>query len=70
MAPIPKDVMSALAAQTNLEQAVDILEEHVVHRRAKGDSLYEVSASLADLQTRVRAVLSQVFQDRTPMSSC
>lgn len=55
MAPgVPRELVAALSGpQTTLDQASDVIEEHILHRRAKGDSLYQVSRNLGDLEARV-----------------
>jgi hypothetical protein len=42
-----------LAAAGGDEEATDILEEWILHRRVKGDTLFEVSVGLAELEDRV-----------------
>ena len=56
---IPQHLLDHLRSpQTSFDSAVDALEEWILHRRSKGDTLFEVSVGLAELE------------DRTPPSAC
>jgi hypothetical protein len=51
---IPPQLVSLLGStQVQLNQATDALEEWILHRRLKGDTLFEVSVGLAELEDRV-----------------
>jgi hypothetical protein len=51
---IPLHLITFLASpQLPTEAAVDALEEWILHRRAKGDTLFEVSVGLAELEDKV-----------------
>ena len=55
---LPPQLISSLASpQTSADQAADALEEWILYRRAKGDTLFEVSVGLAELEDRVGVVL-------------
>jgi hypothetical protein len=46
-------LLSLASAGNDLERAADFVEEYIMHRRAKGDSLYDVSNSLVELEVKV-----------------
>ena len=51
---LPPHLVALLASpQTPADQATDALEEWILHRRGKGDTLFEVSVGLAELEDRV-----------------
>jgi hypothetical protein len=53
--PIPRELLALIASAGNdLERAADFIEEYIIHRRNKGDSLYDVSNSLVELEAKVR----------------
>lgn len=56
MAPaLSRELIGVLTSpQTTLNQAADAIEEHVIYRRAKGDTLMGVSSSLHSMESRVR----------------
>ncbi|KAL7420865.1 hypothetical protein Q5752_004819 [Cryptotrichosporon argae] len=50
---VPKELAALLAApSTPLAYATDAVEEYILHRRAKGDTLFEVSVGLVELEDR------------------
>jgi hypothetical protein len=52
---IPSHLVPFLTSQeTSAEQATDALEEWILFRRGKGDTLFEVSVGLAELEDKVR----------------
>lgn len=54
MSPIPKDLLLALASAGNdLDRAANVIEEHIMYRRGKGDTLYDVSNHLVELENKV-----------------
>lgn len=57
MAPassVPAALISYLSGpQTSTPEAIDALEEYILHRRTKGDTLFDVSVGLAELEDRV-----------------
>jgi hypothetical protein len=51
---VPKELLSLVAAQsTSQEQVVDALEEWILYRRSKGDTLFQVSLGLAEIEGSV-----------------
>jgi hypothetical protein len=53
---VPPHLIQYVAApSTSHWQAAEALEEWIWQRRAKGDTLFEVSVGLLDLEDRVRA---------------
>ena len=65
MAPhqIPKDLIAYLSApSTTLDTASDALEEWILHRRSKGDTLFDVSLGLAELEEKVSYYEVEVSQ--------
>lgn len=56
MAPVlSRELVGLLSSpHTTLSQAADAIEEHIIHRRSKGDSLNDVSASLSLIEGKVR----------------
>ncbi|OCF36017.1 hypothetical protein I316_02512 [Kwoniella heveanensis BCC8398] len=64
MAPsnFPSHLLSHLSsAQTGTDSATDALEEWILHRRAKGDTLFDVSVGLAELEDRTPPHLTAAF---------
>lgn len=56
MAPpaIPKDLIGYLSSPSTTSQyATDALEEWILHRRSKGDTLFEISVGLVELEEKV-----------------
>jgi hypothetical protein len=52
--PVPKDLAAYLSApSTTLDLASDALEEWILYRRTKGDTLFEISLGLAELEEKV-----------------
>jgi hypothetical protein len=62
MAPaLSRELIAVLTSpQTTLNQAADAIEEHVMYRRSKGDTLLGVSSSLHSMESRVSLTLSLV----------
>jgi len=53
-ANIPSHLPAYLSSPaTQRDAAVDALEEWILHRRAKGDTLFEVSVGLAEIEDKV-----------------
>lgn len=51
----PREIVAALITPgVTMDYAADIIEEHVLHRRAKGDSLIDVSNTMNQIEKRVR----------------
>jgi hypothetical protein len=51
---IPPHLIQHVASQANtVESAAEALEEWILTRRSKGDTLFEVSVGLAELEDRV-----------------
>lgn len=51
---VPKDLLSLVASpSTSHDQIVDALEEWILYRRNKGDTLFEVSIGLVELEESV-----------------
>ncbi len=51
---IPPHFLSYLASPSTIaDSATDALEEWILNRRSKGDTLFEVSVGLAELEDRV-----------------
>lgn len=66
MAPsaLPKDLLAYLSAtSTTVQYATDALEEWILYRRSKGDTLFDVSVGLVELEEKVSRALE------LPMSS-
>lgn len=55
MTPVlPRELLQALAnAGNDIDRASDVIEEYIIHRRQKGDTLFDVSNSLLLLENRV-----------------
>ena len=52
---IPSHLPAYLSSPaTQRDAAVDALEEWILYRRAKGDTLFEVSVGLAEIESKVR----------------
>ena len=52
---VPPSLVSFFTStQLSLDQASDALEEWISYRRSKGDTLFQVSVGLAELENRVR----------------
>jgi hypothetical protein len=51
---IPKELVAYLSfPSTSLDLASDALEEWILYRRSKGDTLFDVSLGLAELEEKV-----------------
>lgn len=50
--------------QTSTPEAIDALEEYILHRRTKGDTLFDVSVGLAELEDRVSLCTFTAAEDR------
>jgi hypothetical protein len=51
---LPPHLLALLGSpQTPSSYATDALEEWILHRRSKGDTLFEISVGLAELEDRV-----------------
>ncbi|WVR08687.1 hypothetical protein IAU60_005745 [Kwoniella sp. DSM 27419] len=58
----PSHLLAVLsAAQTGTDFATDALEEWILHRRSKGDTLFDVSVGLAELEDRTPPHLTSAF---------
>ncbi|WVF67778.1 hypothetical protein IAT40_002539 [Kwoniella sp. CBS 6097] len=58
----PPHLLSHLSSgQTGTDSATDALEEWILHRRAKGDTLFDVSVGLAELEDRTPPHLTAAF---------
>jgi len=60
MAPssIPPHLVQYLVSpQTTEARAVDALEEWILTRRAKGETLFEISVGLAELEDKVKPLV-------------
>jgi hypothetical protein len=55
-----------LASAGGDEEATDILEEWILHRRVKGDTLFEVSVGLAELEDKVGSGTPTQLTSRCP----
>lgn len=69
----PREIVAALITPgVTMDYAADIIEEHVLHRRAKGDSLIDVSNTMNQIEKRVRpnSVYVSFPADGTGSSSC
>jgi hypothetical protein len=61
-ASIPSHLVPFLASpQTPFDAAVDALEEWILYRRTKGDTLFEMSIGLAELENNVSISLLSVW---------
>ncbi|TYJ55245.1 hypothetical protein B9479_004075 [Cryptococcus floricola] len=59
---IPPNLIALLASpQTPTSYATDALEEWILHRRAKGDTLFETSVGLVELEDRTPPHLTYAF---------
>ncbi|RXK41920.1 hypothetical protein M231_00641 [Tremella mesenterica] len=59
---LPPHLLALIGSpQTSSEQAVDGIEEWILHRRSKGDTLFDVSVGLAELEDRAPPRLSGAF---------
>ncbi|WWD20796.1 hypothetical protein CI109_105273 [Kwoniella shandongensis] len=59
---IPPHLLSLLASpQIGTDYATDVLEEWIAHRRTKGDTLFDVSVGLAELEDRTPPHLAYAF---------
>ena len=50
----PYLIPSLVSPHSSCDQVTDALEEWISNRRTKGDTLFEVSVGLAELEDRVR----------------
>lgn len=51
---LPKELVAYLSAPSTTSQyAVDALEEWILYRRSKGDTLFDVSVGLVELEQKV-----------------
>ncbi|WVW80538.1 hypothetical protein I302_102523 [Kwoniella bestiolae CBS 10118] len=58
----PPHLLSHLSsAQTGTDSATDALEEWILHRRSKGDTLFDVSVGLAELEDKTPPHLTTAF---------
>ncbi|WWC65273.1 uncharacterized protein I303_107890 [Kwoniella dejecticola CBS 10117] len=58
----PPHLLSLLSSPaTGTDSATDALEEWILHRRAKGDTLFDVSVGLAELEDRTPPHLTAAF---------
>ncbi|WWC72666.1 uncharacterized protein I206_106630 [Kwoniella pini CBS 10737] len=58
----PPHMLSLLSApSTGSDSATDALEEWILHRRSKGDTLFDVSVGLAELEDRTPPHLTAAF---------
>lgn len=55
MSPVVSRELAAVLSSphTTQGQAADALEEHIIYRRSKGDTLHDVSASLSLMEGKV-----------------
>ncbi|WVQ63417.1 uncharacterized protein L199_001570 [Kwoniella botswanensis] len=61
-ASFPPHLLSHLSsAQTGTDSATDALEEWILHRRSKGDTLFDVSVGLAELEDKTPPHLTAAF---------
>ncbi|KAK8850617.1 hypothetical protein IAR55_004536 [Kwoniella newhampshirensis] len=59
---IPPHLVTLLSsAQIGTDYATDVLEEWIAHRRTKGDTLFDVSVGLAELEDRTPPHLAYAF---------
>nr|ODN95966.1 hypothetical protein L204_03657 [Cryptococcus depauperatus CBS 7855] len=59
---IPPHLITLLSsAQTDINYATDGLEEWIIHRRSKGDTLFDVSVGLAELEDKIPPHLTYAF---------
>lgn len=55
---VPKELVSLITSpSTSYDQIVDAVEEWIISRRSKGETLFEVSVGLVELEDRVRTPL-------------
>ncbi|WWC92401.1 uncharacterized protein L201_007358 [Kwoniella dendrophila CBS 6074] len=58
----PPHLLSLLSSpQSGTDSATDALEEWILHRRSKGDTLFDVSVGLAELEDRTPPHLTSAF---------
>lgn len=67
---VPPHLIQYIASpQTSQYHAAEALEEWIWQRRSKGDSLFEVSVGLLDLEDRVRRMLCHTNVGANEISS-
>lgn len=72
MAPptIPKELIAYLsAASTTADHACEAVEEWILSRRSRGDTLFEISVGLVELEGKVRLSLELRQMCAWPISS-